>query len=649
MLRIASGAAQQPQAGTLGGLDLDQLGRVQITSASRKPELISQAAAAIFVITRDDIRRSGSTSLPEALRLAPGLQVARVGTREWAISSRGFNDQSTNKLLVLIDGRAVYSPLFAGVYWDIQDIPLGEIERIEVILGPGATLWGANAVNGVINVIRRNAEDTPGGAVALTGGTEEHLAAVGRYGARIGTNGAIRVYGKYVDRDPSALVGSRDASDDWSFGLGGARFDQILPKASRLTLQSEVYGGSGGEPQLLPTLTPPFVQTTDEDVKVGGGHLLARWSRELSDRSQVSFQSYYDRSTRDQPDFFGRLSVDILDFDFQHRFGIGRRHDIVWGLGYRLVHDDVTGALPIAFDPSDRTTNLLTGFLQDDIELRPDRWFLTLGTKLEHNDFSGFEFQPNIRLLWRPAQRHTFWSAVSRAVRSPSRVDSDVRELAQVIPGPTPTLLLVDGSPDFGSEELISYELGYRSEVSRALSVDVALYYNHYDNLRSVRAQPDPASPPVLRFVVSNGAEGETYGGTIAGTWKVAPSWRLRGSYTYLHMFARTMKDHPGEIADVRPGRNPTHQASLQSSFNLTHAIDFDLDLRYVDSLPLPRIPGYVEADARLGWAIGPDVTVSIVGQDLLHHRHAEFPPAFFSLEPREIERRGYAKVVWRF
>ena len=281
---------------------------------------------------------------------------------------------------------------------------------------------------------------------------------------------------------------------------------------------------------------------------------MARWSRELANRSQLSFQTYYDRSTREQKDFLGRLAVDIVDFDFQHRFGLGERHDIVWGLGYRLVHDNVTGAVPISFDPPSRTTNLVTGFLQDDIALRPDRWILTLGAKLEHNDFSGFELQPNARLLWRPAESQTLWSAVSRAVRSPSRVDSDIHEFAGVIPGATPLPLLVDGSPDFRSEELVSYELGYRSELRHDLSVDVALYYNHYDHLRSVALQPIDPAAPALRYVVSNGAEGETYGGTLAGTWRVAPNWRLRGSYTYLHMFARIKEGHPTDIATFAPG-----------------------------------------------------------------------------------------------
>ncbi len=538
-LCIASAMAQQTPANGLSGLDLDQLARIKITTVSRKPEPISQAAAAVFVITQDDIVRSGATSLPEALRLAPGLQVARVGTREWAISSRGFNDQTTNKLLVLIDGRAVYSPLFAGVYWDVQDIPLGEVERIEVILGPGATLWGANAVNGVINVIRRKSDDTPGGRLAVTGGSEERFAAGGRYGTRVGAAGSVRLYGRYVNRDESARVGADDASDNWSFGLGGARFDRLLPKATRLSLEGELYGGSGGEPQVLPTTSPPFTRVTDGDVSVGGGHVMARWAREISDRSDITLQAYYDRSTREQPDFFGRLVVDIVDFDFQHRFGLGSRNGVVWGLGYRLVHDNVSGALPVAFDPASRTTNLATGFLQDDIELEPERWFLTLGAKLEHNDFSGFELQPNARLLWRPGRVHTIWSAVSRAVRSPSRVDSDIRELAQIAPEPVPITILVDGSRQFRSEELIAYELGYRRELSQNLSADVALYYNHYDHLRSVQPQPpDPASPTALRFVVSNGAEGESYGGTVAGTWRVSSSWRLRASYTYLHMFA---------------------------------------------------------------------------------------------------------------
>jgi iron complex outermembrane recepter protein len=644
-------AAQQPEREPdLADLDIEELGRIRITSTSRRPEPASRAAAAVYVITREDIRRAGAGSLPEALRLAPGLQVARVTARDWSITSRGFAEQSPNKLLVLIDGRAVYSPLFAGVFWDVQDVPLEDVERIEVILGPGATLWGSNAVNGVINVVTRPAADSRGGLVSARAGTSDHLRATGRWGAAIGARSSLRAYGTFVDRAPSRLAGGGLGDDDWQQGQGGARLDWEPGDRDRVTLQGDLYGGSGGQLVTSAVLGPPFAETVDDELDTGGGNLLARWSRRLGETSDLQVQGYYDRAVRKVPSSFGRVAVDIADLELQHHFIPHPRHDLIWGVGYRLNSDTISSDFPITLLPPARTTHLVTGFVQDEIALSPERWYVTLGTKLEHNDFTGVEVQPNVRLLWRPDARHTAWSAVSRAVRIPSRLDADVRFVASVLPVTTPpTIVRFDGNEDFDSEEAITWEGGWRAQLLPAVSADLSLYYAWYDRLRSVT----PLAPFVEDGVivqpaqVDNDARGHAYGGTLTATWHPRPALRLVGSYTLLRMAVETRDDAPpGSIPNVNPGFNPQDQAALRGSLTLPRGLEADLALRYVGELPGPqRIPSYIEADARIGWVARPGLSLGLAGHDLLHDQHAEF----FSVPQRFIQRRAELQVEWRF
>jgi iron complex outermembrane recepter protein len=645
-----SSGAQQPAPGVsdVADLDIEELGRIRITSVSRRPEPASRATAAVFVITREDIRRSGASSLPEALRLAPGLQVARVTARDWSITARGFAEQSPNKLLVLVDGRAIYSPLFAGTFWDVQDVVMEDVDRIEVILGPGATLWGSNAVNGVINVITRSAADTRSRLLAVHAGTAEHLNASVRYGTALGAAGALRVYGSFLDRAPSHLAGGELGEDDWQQGQGGFRADLDAGSRDRLTFQGDLYAGSGGQDVRGAVLGPPFTRVVDDELDTHGGNLLARWSRNLGEASDVQVQAYYDRSIRKLPSSYGRIAVDIADIDMQYRLPLSRRHDFVWGLGYRINSDTVSGTFPTALVPGARTTHLVTGFAQDEIELAPERWYLTLGAKVEHNDLSGLELQPNVRVLWLPAAGHTVWSAVSRAVRIPSRLDADVRFVTQVLPTSPLTIVRVDGNEDFESEELVSLEGGYRVMVHPTLSADLSLYYGWYDRIRSIT----PLAPFVDDGVVvqplrvDNDARGHAYGGTVAATWQPRRALRLQGSYTLLKMAIQPTDDAPpGSFPNVNPGYDPEHQAALRSSLNLPRGLEVDLALRYVGVLPQPRIPGYAEADARLGWNARPGLTLSLVGSDLLHDQH----PEFWSQPQREIQRRGELQLEWRF
>jgi iron complex outermembrane recepter protein len=645
-----AGAQAPGREPDLADLDIEELGRIRITSASRRPEPASRAAAAVYVVTREDIRRAGAGSLPEALRLAPGLQVARVTGRDWSITSRGFAEQSPNKLLVLIDGRAVYSPLFAGVFWDVQDVPLEDVDRIEVILGPGATLWGSNAVNGVINVVTRPAADSRGGVLTVRGGTSDHLRATGRWGMALGAQASVRAYGTFLDRSPSHLAGGELGKDDWQQGQGGARLDWEPTDRDRFTLQGDLYGGSGGQITTGALLRPPFTATLQDTLDAGGGNLLARWSRRLGERSDLQVQGYFDRAVRKVPSSFGRVAVDIGDLELQHHFVPHRRHDLVWGVGYRLNSDTISGTFPITLIPAARTTHLVTGFAQDEIALRPERWYLTLGTKLEHNDFTGVEVQPNLRLLWLPAARHTVWSAVSRAVRIPSRLDADVRFVTSVNPVTTPpTIIRFDGNEDFESEEAITWEGGWRAQVLPAVSADLSLYYAWYDRLRSVNllAPVVEGGFIVQPLIVANDARGRAYGGTLTATWHPRPSLRLVGSYTLLRMRVEPLDDAPpGSTPNVNPGFNPRDQGSLRGSLTLPRGLEADLALRAVGELPGPRrIPGYVEADARIGWLARPGLSIGLAGHDLLHDQHAEF----FSIPQRFVQRRAELQLEWRF
>ena len=640
-------AAQEPEP-DLGDLDIEQLAQIKVTSVARRPEALGQAPAAIFVITGDEIRRTGAASLAEALRLAPGLQVARVGSREWAISSRGFNERSSNKMLVLVDGRAVYSPVFAGVYWDIQDVPLTDIEQIEVILGPGATLWGSNAVNGVINVTTTSAQRTPGGSVDLSAGTMTPVSAQLRQGFRLGSNVAARVFGGYRRLDPTDLEGGGEASDDWDLGQGGARLDADLGD-DRFTLLGGGYAGGGGQPFQLPIPTPPFSARFDEDTEVSGGHILGRWGHRFSPRSDFSLRAYYDHSVRDEPAFFGRMRLDLLDLDLQHHQQLGRRQDLVWGVGYRRSSDDISGRYTIAFDPPSRVTHLLTGFVQDDIALTPVQWRLTLGTKLEHNSFTGWEAQPNVRLRWLASARHTLWAAVSRAVRIPSRVDVDLDEVGGIQPGTPPLLVRVFGNEDFESEELIAYELGYRSTPGPHLSVNVALYYNDYDRLRTFETMTPRVEDGfvVVPLTLGNGATGRTYGGTVAVSWLPRRQLRFDASYTHLNMEVSTLPGSTTATSDTRPDFNPSHEAALRTWLELRRVATLSVILRYTSEIF--GVSEYLQSDVRLGWRPRPNLEVALVGKDLFAPRHAEFASPSFSPENRFIPRRGLLQLRWDY
>ena len=651
-------SAQAPDSlADFSTLDLEELARVRVTSASRRPETIGNSSAAITLISGEDIRRSGAASLPEALRLLPGLTVFQAGSRDWAVSSRGFHQQSSNKMLVLIDGRVVYSPIFAGVFWDVQRVPLEDVDRIELVRGPGASLWGANAVNGIINVVTRPANETAGGFASVTGGTNDRAQADARYGTSLGQLGDGRAYALGSTEGSSERpVGGR-SHDDWRFGQGGIRGDFTHGK-NDFTVQADGYVGEGGQQLLLPTPEPPFTNLVAEDLRVHGGNILGRWSRRFTPRSDLALQAYADYAVRTQTSQFGRLGTTTIDFDFQHHFGLGQRHEILWGLGYRLISDDVSGAFPIGFNPPSRNVNLVTGFVQDEVAVVPNRLAVNFGAKFEHNSYTGFELQPTARLLWTPSAGTTFWAAVSRAVRTPSRIDSDLRLVVQVVDAPPITRIEAFGNDSLEAEALVAYEVGYRVVPHDRFSLDVALYYHDYDRLRSVTREPPTldGSVVVVPFTVGNDAYVHSYGGTASATVRASPRWRLRASYTYLKMTAGLEDDAPtGTLADVNPGLNPSHHLSLWSSLDLPGNLELDVIGRYVSELPGPQTGGdevaeYVQADARLGVPLTPRVGLEVIGRDLLSRRRTEFfqsptTPGRGGAIPRQVR----ARLSWTF
>lgn len=626
-------------------LSVEELENLDVTSVSKYPERLFDAAAAITALTQEDIERSGATSIPDALRLVPGMDVAQVDSHTWAISSRGFNDIFANKLLVMIDGRTVYTPLFSGVFWEVQDTLMDDIDRIEVVRGPGATLWGANAVDGVINIITKSARETQGLFISTGGGTENQDFTNIRYGVKLSDDAFLRVYAKYSDYDSFVLPNGKDGHDSWDMYRGGFRLDYDSNPENSFTFQGDIYTGNEDEIYSVPTKHFPFAGIIQSTDVVSGGDLLGRWTHNFAPDSQLVLQAYYDRTERDTP-IFGEIR-DTGDIDLQHRFNWGERQKIIWGLGYRATRSDIKNSLNVSFIPSDRTLNLYSAFVQDEISILPDRLRLTVGSKFEHNDFTGFEIQPSARAVYIPANSQAIWASVSRAVRTPSQAETDVRlNPAPPVPIP-PGLLTILGNPDFDSETLVAYELGYRIQPIEQLTLDLTGFYNVYDDLRSI----EPIYPgPVTPARVDNKLFGETYGTEISASAQLTSRWRLQGSYSYFQAEIHRQHDSRDAITETTDeGSSPHNQVSVQSLTDLGWHIQFDATLRYVDTLAGPKIPSYVTLDLRLAWSPRKDLQIAIVGRNLLDDQHPEFAPTFVGTQKSEVPRSVYGTVVWRY
>jgi iron complex outermembrane recepter protein len=620
---LAAGAAHAdvPGGGELADLSLEQLGDVVITSLSRQDELLSKAPAAIYIISASDIHRSGAHNLPQALRLAPNLQVAQVDARNYAITARGYNSPFANKLLVLIDGRTIYNPLFSGVFWDVQDVVMEDIERIEVISGPGATIWGANAVNGVINIITRSARDSQGALASGIGGEHEQYGTL-RYGGALGGGGYYRVYGKYADADDTQTLARKNAMTGWRRSRTGFRADWEQQRGA-LTVSGDAYQGA-------------LHQINTADIRVSGANLLGRLSGKLDDGSDLQLEAIVDHTERNQPlAFVERL--DTLQVEAQHSIHLGQRHSVAWGGGYRYAWDHVSNGPVFGFLPPDLRLHWANLFAQDEIALLPVLR-LTAGLKVEHNNYTGAEYLPSTRLAWTPDSSRLLWASLSRAVRAPSRTDRDFFAPSTPLIVAGKPFFAYGGGPDFQSEVARVAELGYRAQPHPRWSYSISAYYSEYDGLRTLELQPGGTR------LFSNMAEGHTRGVELWGRWQVQPRWRLTGGMVLQHVDTR-LKPGSHDVGGIVTN-DPNRHWTLRSSYDISDHTQFELSWRYTSQLPSPVVPAYYDADLQWLWRPTPVVALALVGQNLVHARHVEYgAPPNRSL----IERSVLLSLTLRF
>jgi iron complex outermembrane receptor protein len=656
LLAISGFPAQSQQSPDLTQKSLEDLMNVEVTSVSKREQKTSEAAAAVFVISQEDIRRSGALNIPDLLRMVPGLDVAQINASKWAISARGFNGQYSDMLLVMIDGRAVYNPIFAGVFWDSQNLALENIERIEVIRGPGAAVWGANAVNGVINIITKSARETQGGYVAGSSGNASGRVAVG-YGGKVRGLGAYRIFGQGFHYNSLPTFAGLDGQDDWSFGRAGFRTDSTLSAKDSLTTEGEFYTGNAGEMTSVPvSIQPPVTATLALRDRYSGWNALTRWNHVISPRSDTSLQVYFDRTTRSDSTY--NIGLNEFDVDFQHHVKLGTRQDIVWGLGYRVSSDGTTPSLRIVFTPKDSRTQHFSSFVQDEIALRRDRLHLSLGARFEHNSYTGFGVEPSARLVWTPDSKNMVWGAVSGAERTPSRTDTDIRVNFTALPGPgnLPILVSLFGNPNFKNERLTAFEAGYRNAWTSRFSLDSTVFYNRYRDLLSVEpgAMGVEINPAPMHLLVpesfGNGLYGETHGLELFANWKMASFWTLSPGYAFfsmhLHPFAGSQDFTDPEATE---GGTPDHKAQLRSSVSLPWNLQWNTSAYFVNRLPDVSIPSYTRLDTSLLWHGGEHVSMSVVGQNLLKDVHPEYAGPDSTVQPGLIRRGAYAKVIWSF
>ncbi|MEO8463725.1 MAG: TonB-dependent receptor [Gammaproteobacteria bacterium] len=632
-------------------LSIQDLGQVRVTTASRRDENLNVTPAAVYVITAEDIRRSGVTTIQDALRLAPGVEVARNGSHTWTISIRGFSNDLSNKLLVLIDGRSVYSPLYAGVFWDVQDVLLADVERIEVVAGPGGAVWGANAVNGVINIIIRSAEERQGLYAEVGAGNEEEGFAALRYGWKISDTLSASAFVKTFDRDAAKVAATgADANDDWRLSHAGFLLTWQLDAASRLNVRTDIYEGresilARGD-FTLGTLPVTNIPAT---VPMNGGSVNATWTHALAADASWRLQFYFDHTDRRIPGSFDEARS-TYNLAFLHDLTELGRHDVQWGVEFRSTSDDLGNTQFSTFIPPQRTDQTLSAFAQDRIKLKDERVYLTLGTKVEHNDYTGFEQEPSVRLTWTPGGgKYTLWSAVSRAVRVPARLNTDVHLYAPIqLPGLPPVYINVNGDPNFLSETVDAYEFGYRVRVSDKLSLDVAAFDNFYDHLQTsepaggVIAVPGPPAYLIIPAVEGNLMEGENYGASFSANWQALARWRLKFQASTLRMRLETKAGGADVNALAISGNSPENMLSVLSFLELKHGVTLYTGIRHVDELPSLRVPAYDAVDVSVGWRASDRLHLSLTVQNLNDAEHAEFSGGAL------IERSVFARFDWR-
>ena len=637
-------------SGQLKRLSLEQLGQIEVTSVSKEPEQVWKTPAAIFVLTHDDIIRSGATTIPDALRLVPGVEVARIdGSRNWVVGIRGFGDQYSRSMLVLIDGRSLYTPLFAGVHWSLQDLLLDDIDRIEIIRGPGGTVWGANAVNGVINIISRSSAETTGEEATVTSGNVDELIAGGRYGGKLGAAGTFRIYGKAFKRGPEWHSDDRDF-DRWHMEQGGFRADWKRGDDT-LTVHGDAYAGDVGESVLVASYAPAGHSLVDDPARVNGQNVVARWDHDLGQGAKVMVQGYWDRTDRLGTDFGETRNT--VDVDFVHQLSARGGHALVWGAGLRLSPAAYVQTIEAAdFEPHDRGYDLYSAFAQDSVTL-PRHLTLSGGAKLEHNSYTGFELQPSGTLLWTPAPHHSAWASLTRAVRIPSRIDTDISvEQFATVAQSTPVYARLVGDPTIAPETLISAEAGYRALFSSSAYVDVAVFHHHYDGIVSLGAgvadfpTRDGLTYERVTFPFTNALDGATRGIEIAPSATLSSRLQVRGSYSFLSVdVARRTGIPPSSFSDLFETGSPRHQVVAQALFT-GGRLEVSPVYRFVSARAATSIPAYSEVDLPLRWSLTPALSLALVGQNLLHAHHAEW-----ARDPGptvEIKRAWSINLTWK-
>ena len=648
-LSIPAWSQQKPDDVT--SQSIEDLMNIQVTSVSKKEQKLSRVAAAIFVITQEDIRRSGATNVPDLLRMVPGMDVGQIDSDAWAISARGFNEEFSDKLLVMVDGRSVYTQTFAGVFWDGLGLPLEDIERIEVIRGPGGSIWGANAVNGVINIITKKPSDTQGGLAIAGGGNVDQGFGSLQYGGHIGKSTDYRFYDKYFNQSHLPNLADQPGGDDWHVLRGGFRADSSLSPRDDLTLQGDLYGGREGQAVLeFGSNIAPQTQAS-----LGGGYFQTIWNHANSTRSNTTFQMSYDRAIRNLP-FRDRRGT--LNLDFQHHFAWGGRQDVVWGAGY-LYTNHRSNSASVRYDAADNIRQLFSSFVQDEIALAPNRVYLTLGIRLEHNEYTGFVAMPNVRVAWQPSQHDTVWAAESSARRMPSSGDtSDFVTGAELPGGPggPPLRVVLDGNPNFKNERLLAYETGYRAAVGEAITIDFSAYYNVYNALRTLEPQAPilQTSPPppvlLLPYEFSNEMHGEAHGLEISVNWKPTSRWTLSPGYAFerVHMHLAPTS-HDTILFPAAGGGSPDHSAQLRSHWDLGHRLSWDASVYFVDRLRALSTPAYSRVDTGVTWRPMEKTSISIVGQNLITGHRLEYLDESGLVQSGLVKRSVYAKLSWQF
>lgn len=625
-----SAGEQLVASSSLADMSLEELANVEIVSVSKRSERLSEAPASVFVITADDIRRSGATTLPDALRLAPNLQVAQASASGYAITARGFNSSSANKLLVLIDGRSVYTPLFSGVFWDAQGVMLEDIDRIEVISGPAGTLWGTNAVNGVINIITRSAAETQGTLLAAGGGNREIDGAV-RYGATAGPDGHYRIYAQHLDRDHTFTASGTARDDAWHKTQAGFRADWNRTD-DRITVEGNAYTGREGQP-LPGTISISGLALALGTISISGENLNASWAHALNGGGNLTLHAYVDRTERTVPPTFAE-GLTTFDVQFQHSLPSGPVHSLIWGGEFRYALDRLTNSDFFAFLPANVNQRWSSVFAQDEVKLRSDLR-LILGARVERNDYTGTEFLPNVRLAWNVANDHLLWAAASRTVRAPSRFDTDV-----FVPGKPPFILV--GGPNVVSEIANVYELGYRGQPAANVSYSITAFHADYDHLRTQEIAFKPS--PFIFF--ANEKQGRTDGIEMWSTYQPSRSWRLSAGMTSLHERFSLKPGSNDASALGAAGSDPALTWLLRSSMDLPRQSEADVTVRHVSALSNPAVPAYTAVDIRLAWRPRPDLELSVTGQNLFDGGHGEFTDV---ATRTEIGRSVFFKILSRF